>query len=64
MQRNLSIKALIIVATLLVCIYGITGIPTLILFKNGQMADRIVGAVPSVMLEKFLQKHLQIPAAP
>ena len=27
MQRNLSIKALIIVATLLVCIYGITGIP-------------------------------------
>jgi len=26
--------------------YGITGIPTLLLFKNGQMVKKIIGAMP------------------
>ena len=38
--------------------FGITGIPTMILFKDGQPVDRIVGAVPKQTLEETLKKHL------
>ncbi len=38
--------------------YGIMGIPTLIIFKNGQEADRIVGAVPKTMISKKLDAVL------
>ena len=38
--------------------YGIMSIPTLLLFKNGQIADRMVGAVPKKELEKLLQAHV------
>jgi len=38
--------------------YGITGIPTMILFKDGKPIDRIVGAMPKNMLEQHLGKHL------
>lgn len=38
--------------------YGIMGIPTLIIFKNGQEADRIVGAVPKAMITKKLDAVL------
>ncbi len=38
--------------------YGIKGIPTLILFKNGQIIDQVVGAVPKNQLEKLVQKGL------
>lgn len=34
--------------------YGIMGIPTLILFKDGQEVDRIVGAVPKKKLVQML----------
>jgi thioredoxin 1 len=34
---------------------GIMGIPTLVLFKNGEEVDRIVGAVPRAALEEKLQ---------
>jgi len=34
--------------------YGIMGIPTLIIFKDGKEADRIVGAVPKAMITKKL----------
>ncbi|MCS6873949.1 MAG: thioredoxin [Pyrinomonadaceae bacterium] len=37
--------------------YGIRGIPTLILFKNGAEQERIVGAVPREVLVKLLEKH-------
>ena len=30
--------------------YGIQSIPTMILFKNGQIADRVIGAVPKKVL--------------
>lgn len=38
--------------------YGIRGIPTLILFKNGEAVDQIVGAVPKGQIEAMLQKVL------
>ncbi len=38
--------------------YGITGIPTLILFKDGHPVERIVGALPKETLEQILTKHL------
>jgi thioredoxin 1 len=38
--------------------YGIRSIPTLILFKGGQIIDRVVGAVPKTTLASTLDKHL------
>jgi thioredoxin 1 len=42
--------------------YEVTGIPCLILFKNGEPVDRIVGFVPEKMLISMVEKHLS-PAA-
>jgi len=38
--------------------YGIMGIPTLLVFKNGHLADQLVGAMPRDMLEPQIAKHL------
>jgi thioredoxin 1 len=38
--------------------YQIMGIPTLLVFKNGQLADRIVGALPKQRLEEKITSHL------
>lgn len=38
--------------------YGIRSIPTLMIFKNGQVVDQIIGAVPKSMIEDKLQKHI------
>jgi len=38
--------------------FGIMGIPTLILFKNGKEASRIVGVVPKTYIKKEIEKHL------
>ena len=38
--------------------YGIRGIPTLILFKNGKVVDQVVGAVPKANLEALIKKGL------
>jgi thioredoxin 1 len=38
--------------------YGIGSIPTLMLFKNGQKIDTVVGAVPKTTLAQTIAKHL------
>ncbi|MFZ0219411.1 MAG: thioredoxin TrxA [Candidatus Aquirickettsiella sp.] len=38
--------------------YGIRGIPTLILFKDGKALETKVGALSKSQLEAFLDKHL------
>ena len=38
--------------------YGIMGIPTLMLFKNGEVAERIVGFMPMPALEPKIARHL------
>ena len=38
--------------------FGVTGIPTMILFKDGQMVERIVGFLPKPQLLKRLEPHL------
>ncbi len=38
--------------------YGIRSIPTLLVFKNGELVDQIIGAVPKPMIEQKLEKHL------
>ena len=38
----------------LAILYGISSIPYMILFKNGEEADRVVGAVPKQKLEQVV----------
>jgi len=38
--------------------YGIRGIPTLILFKNGHIAEQTVGVQSKEALQKMINKHL------
>jgi thioredoxin 1 len=38
--------------------YGIRNIPTLLIFKNGQQVEKIVGAVPKPTLVSKLQQYL------
>ncbi len=37
--------------------YGITGIPTLLVFKNGAVVEQRVGAVPKAELVRMLEAH-------
>ena len=37
--------------------FNIRGIPTLLLFKGGQVADQIVGAVPKEQIVKAIERH-------
>ncbi|MBW2057827.1 MAG: thioredoxin [Deltaproteobacteria bacterium] len=39
--------------------YEIMGIPTLILFKNGEAVDRIIGVAPQARLEGLVEKVLE-----
>ena len=36
--------------------YGVRGIPTLILFKEGEIVEQVVGAVPKSQLEELVKK--------
>ena len=38
--------------------YGIMSIPTLVIFKNGEVADKIAGALPKAELETAIKPHL------
>ena len=39
--------------------FGIRSIPTLMVFKNGQLVDKVVGAVPKNVLEQKLQAAME-----
>jgi len=39
--------------------YGIKGIPTLILFKNGKEEERVVGATSKEAISRMIDKHVQ-----
>lgn len=41
--------------------YNIRGIPTLLIFKGGDVADQIVGAVPKDQITKVLSRHVAKP---
>jgi len=43
--------------------YGIRGIPTLMLFKGGQVVERIVGALPKERILAQVMPHLEKAAA-
>jgi thioredoxin len=38
--------------------FNIRGIPALLIFKGGQVAEQVIGAVPRDTIEKALQRHL------
>jgi thioredoxin 1 len=44
--------------------FGITGIPTMLLFKDGQMVERLVGFMPKPQLLKKIQPHLEAAGSP
>lgn len=39
--------------------YNIRGIPTLLLFKGGQVREQLVGAASRDVIENMLKKHLE-----
>ena len=42
--------------------YGVRGIPTLLVFKDGQVKEQIVGYVAREVIEKALDKNVPSPA--
>jgi thioredoxin 1 len=44
--------------------FRVSSIPTFILFKNGQVADRILGAMPKAAFQQFLERNLGAPQPP
>jgi thioredoxin 1 len=38
--------------------FGVTSIPTLMMFKDGKLVDRAVGAMPRGELQKFIDRNL------
>jgi thioredoxin 1 len=41
--------------------YQIRGIPALLLFKDGQVIESVVGLVPKEDLKRVIEKHLAVP---
>jgi thioredoxin 2 len=44
--------------------YAIQGIPLLIIIKDGQEADRLVGAAPPAQLRAMIERHVRAVAEP
>ena len=43
--------------------YAVRGIPTLLLFKEGELAETIVGLRGKDDIAKMMERHLEAPAA-
>ena len=43
--------------------FGIKGIPTLILFKNGREEERVVGATSEDAISRMIEKHISAATA-
>ncbi|QJC34912.1 thioredoxin [Enterobacteriaceae endosymbiont of Donacia piscatrix] len=39
--------------------YNIRSIPTILLFKNGNVIDKIIGSITKIQLKNFLDKNLK-----
>jgi len=39
--------------------YGVMSIPNMVIFKNGEVADRVIGAVPAAMLKSKIEGALE-----
>ena len=44
--------------------YGVRGIPTLLIFKGGQVREQLVGYAPKETLQKMLDKHVSVVTMP
>ena len=40
--------------------YGVRNIPTLLVFKNGEVVDKVVGNQPKSKLVEILESHMQL----
>ncbi len=38
--------------------FGVMALPNILVFKNGQLVDRIIGAVPKARIESIVNKHM------
>jgi thioredoxin 2 len=38
--------------------YGVQGVPTLVVYKNGEVMDRQVGALPASQLRAWIERHI------
>lgn len=38
--------------------FAIQSIPTLLLFKDGKLVDKVIGALPKQQLKSFLERHI------
>jgi thioredoxin 1 len=38
--------------------FGVTSIPTMMMFKNGKLVDRMVGAAPRNALQQFIDRNI------
>src|SRR5256714_15534520 len=43
--------------------FGIKGIPTLIIFKNGRAEERVVGATSEAAISRMIEKHISAATA-
>jgi thioredoxin 1 len=43
--------------------YGIKGIPTLILFREGKEVERVVGAISKESISRIVEKYISLASA-